>query len=93
MSLRLQMSNRGAVRPYPYFVNSDGLVERQDFWRGTPHKLVGFCKKRGTGELDLPLFDFLESPQKAVGMYPVFENKNGEWGTYGSPIESIGGEI
>ena len=77
--------------PYPYFIDEQGLVGRQDFWKGRPYKLVGFNGKPKTGidgkTIDLDIF--LKDPQKAVGLYPIFEHENGEWYTYEDKIDSV----
>lgn len=91
-SIRIQPREReDGTLPYPFFINADGNVGRQDFWKGRPLKLVGFNGKPNTGvdskTIDLKLF--LEKPKRAIGLYPIFEHKDGEWFTYKDPIQSI----
>lgn len=77
------------VLPYPYFIDEKGLVGRQDFWKGKPFRLLGFNREPATGDISLMFADFRKSPKKAVGMYPVFTDKKGNWTTHTSPIESV----
>ena len=79
----------GGTLPYPYFIDKKGMVGRQDFWKGKPKKLVGFSIKPKTGDINFDLKDFLRKPKAAIGMYPVFENKDGNWVTKTISIESI----
>jgi len=75
--------------PYPYFIKSDALVGRQDFWKGKPLKLLGFSKIPKAGDIDLMFGDFKKNTSKAIGMYPVFANKDNNWVTYSEQIESV----
>ena len=79
------------VLPYPYFIDEKGMVGRQDFWKGKPKQLIGFNGKPNA-EMDKKTIDlskFLETPKKAIGLYPFFEHKDGEWFTYKDPIASV----
>lgn len=75
--------------PYPYFIKKDGKVGRQDFWKGNPSHLIGFSSLPKSGNVDLVFQDFWSSPEKAVGMYPVFADKDNEWVTKTDPIQSV----
>lgn len=77
--------------PYPFFINEDGSVQRQDFWKGEPAKLMGFSKskKQGVVRGSISFGDFMEDPERAIGMFPIFEHKNGDWFTYQDAIESV----
>lgn len=82
--------------PYPYHIEvPTGKVGRQDFWKGKPLSLVCFLHEPAANptfaQIDkaLPLSKFLRHPKKCIGMYPVFEYKNGEWYTSAWPIDSI----
>lgn len=77
--------------PYPYFINEAGEVGRQDFWKGSPLKLVGFngAAKNETVEPACGLEDFLKDPKQAIGKYPIFEHADGEWFTYKDRIASV----
>lgn len=77
--------------PYPFHIDEKGNVGRQDFWKGKPLKLIGF-NGNPNPEVDKKTINvsmFLKSPKKAIGLYPIFENKNGDWNTYKDPIESV----
>ncbi len=75
--------------PYPYFIDKDGLIGRQDFWKGKPYKLLGFSKMPKTGSMKLSFKDFWKEPKKAIGMYPVFTDKDDDWTTSFNEIESV----
>lgn len=89
-SIRIQpKEQRGGLLPYPYFINrKNGLVGRQDFWKGKPYKLIGFSRKPVTGIVDLDFEEFAKKPNSAIAMYPVFEHKNGNMTTMMIPISS-----
>lgn len=82
---------KNGVLPYPYFIDKKGMVGRQDFWKGSPLKLIGFNGNPETGHdsktIDVKIF--LKDPQKAVGLYPIFEHKDGEWFTYSDKITRV----
>lgn len=77
--------------PYPFFIEENGNVGRQDFWRGKPLRLQGFNPTRVSGVVEgtIGLEDFFKDPQRAVGMYPIMEHEGGDFFTYGDPIESV----
>jgi len=75
--------------PYPYFIEKDGLVGRQDFWKGKPYRLLGFSKKPVAGDIELIFAEFWKSPKKATGMYAVFTSKRGQWTTSTIIIDRI----
>lgn len=80
----------GGVLPYPYIVDRDGLVGRQDFWKGEPYQIVGFCKRPKAGEVHLTFKDFLKAPNRAVGMFVVWRTPGDAWYTKTDmPIESV----
>lgn len=57
--------------PYPYHIEPGGVVGRQDFWRGSPSRLMGF--QRGTEcRVVLTIDEFEKQPERAVGFCPVF---------------------
>jgi len=75
--------------PYPYFISKKGLVGRQDYWKGKPYKLIGFSKTMTAGNMTLYLRAFLETPEKAIGMFPIFADKKDNWATHAPCIESV----
>lgn len=75
--------------PYPYHVGPDGKIGRQEFWRGDPAELIGFAKRLDVHRVDLDLDHFLKNPTKAVGMYAVLGDAEGNWRTDGAPVESV----
>ncbi len=92
VTITIQPKMRSDMKlPYPYHINvaEFGMVERQDFWKGSPLKLICFAKQ-GEHECALDYEKFVKNPKKCIGLYPVFEHrKGGAWYTYEDPIESI----
>jgi len=91
-TIRIQPKERADMTlPYPFFINEKGMVERQDFWKGNPFMLIGFngTKKQEMDKKTIDIAVFKKNPKKAVGLYPIFANKKGEWTTYGDKIESV----
>ncbi|TVU61595.1 hypothetical protein FQP90_13725 [Paenarthrobacter nitroguajacolicus] len=87
-TIKIQQAEIAGVLPYPYFIDvPTGNVGRQDFWRGHPAKLIGFAS---SDEFDvaLTLPDFIDSPGRAHGLRPIFENSNGAWFTHPQAVES-----
>lgn len=75
--------------PYPYFIDKNALVGRQDFWRGKPYRLLGFSCKARTGEMDIMFKDFWKNPKLALEKYPVFSDNKDNWTTLMNKIQSI----
>lgn len=75
--------------PYPYHIDDDGNVGRQDFWRGEPKSLIGFQAERDRHEVDLFFHDFWDDPEKAVGMFPVFVDAGGTFWNHLWPVTSV----
>lgn len=57
--------------PYPYHILPDDTVDRQDFWRGSPARLVGF-QRGNVNRIVLDPATWRADPQKAVGLRAVF---------------------
>lgn len=75
--------------PYPYHIDEEGFVLRQDFWNGDPHALLGFQKLVHRQQLDVPVQDWWAlSPESVVGMYPIFSG-NGEIYTDTRPVSKV----
>lgn len=75
--------------PYPYHIEPDGMVGRQDVWKGDPTSLVGFQNDPDVQTVDLLFEDFWTDAQQAVGKFPVFTTKNGDMAVYRTAIESV----
>ena len=61
--------------PYPYHISEDGLIQRQDFWKGRPFRLIGFAKYSQINQVDLIFEDWIKKPKSCIGMYAVLEYK------------------
>lgn len=89
-TIRLQPKERPDMTlPYPFFIEDDGSVGRQDFWKGEPAKLIGFSKEQKAGAFSFGRKAFMENPQMAVGHFPIFADKDDNWSTYGDVIGSV----
>jgi hypothetical protein len=75
--------------PYPFYVDPDGGVQRQDVWQGKPKRVVGFQKDLAVQQIDLWWRKALEDPQQAVGMYLVTENADGQFWTHNTAVDSV----
>lgn len=78
------------VSPYPYFIEENGDVGRQDFWKGNPLKLLGFSDTREVGKILLSFEDFRKELWLAIELFPVFINSDGTWMTEQNHVESVG---
>lgn len=94
MSKSIQVANTATgeydVRqplPYPYHIDPDGTVLRQDFWRGEPARLAGFQQHADVQHVDLLahvwLADDSEAPQ---GWFPVFIDADGGMWSHRFPV-------
>lgn len=68
-----EMENK--TLPYPYHIDKNGLVGRQDFWKGRPFKLIGFAKSNKINKINLIFEDWFKNPNKCIGMFAVLEYK------------------
>lgn len=83
-------SHEGTRLPYPFHARlSDGRVTRQDFWNGTPWRIVGFCNTPDPGRVDLYWHQIGEDPQAAVGKYVVTQDRNGSMAVHQTAVQSM----
>jgi hypothetical protein len=80
-------------KPYPFHVRADrsGEILRQDIWRGSPVRAVGFVGDPSRHEVDLFWLQrsFLADPQQAVGMYLVTQDSDGKMAVHITAVEKI----
>lgn len=76
-------------QPYPLFVEQDGAVRRQDFWKGDPLQVIGFAKDLAVQQIDLWWQDAAADPQRAVGMYLVTADSTGQFSTHPTAVDSV----
>ena len=62
--------------PYPYRVNEDGTIDRQDFWQGSPYALLGF-QRGDVQEVVVLAEDWLRDGVDVSGLRPVFTDAGG----------------
>lgn len=76
--------------PYPYFVEADGTVQRQDVWQGTVARVIGFQRDLAVPEISLLWSAAVKSDLEClVGLYLVTSDSDGEWGTHHTAVESV----
>lgn len=76
--------------PYPFYLDDEGNVGGQDFWKGDPLRVVGFQKRLDVQRVDLHWADFLKGdPQRAVGMYAVTQDYKGGIASQTIKLESV----
>lgn len=85
-TLRIQFG--GDPKPYPFFITPDGNVERQDFWRGNPERLLGFSDLAFSDVVKVTVGKAFKKPELAVGMYPIFKDSNGIKMYYSSAVKT-----
>lgn len=78
--------------PYPFHIEPDGSVARQDFWQGTPARLAGF--QVDPKVMKVEIFDFqwladLDTVERVVGMHAVFIDSSGSMWTDRRPVERV----
>jgi len=75
--------------PYPFHVDTDGSIGRQDFWNGYPLRVIGFVADPNRMQIDLYWEEAVKDPQRAVGMYVVAVGADGTYSTYVVAIASV----
>lgn len=75
--------------PYPFFVNEDGSVRRQDVWAGQVVRVVGFQRDLAVQQIDLWWKQAVQEPERAVGMYLVTADSKGDLGSHSTAISSV----
>lgn len=76
--------------PYPFHVEAaTGDIQRQDFWRGDPFRVIGFQNDPHVQHVDLWWDDVAKDPQSAVGKYPVTVKQGGGMAGWSLAIESV----
>lgn len=74
--------------PYPFHIEDDGSVARQDFWRGEPARLAGF-QRTEEQHVDVFAADWLADDSIDVtGMFPVFIDADGGMWNHAMPVMS-----
>jgi hypothetical protein len=74
--------------PYPFHVDVQGLIQRQDFWQGKVFRVIGFTDRPEPGPLTLYWPTVWERPELAVGKYVVTSDERGQWSSHISAIQS-----
>jgi hypothetical protein len=76
--------------PYPFHVDTDGLIQRQDFWQGRFIVAIGFVADPNRMQVDLAWRDYVQGDlQQAVGMYVITSDDHGRWSTHIAAIQTV----
>jgi hypothetical protein len=75
--------------PYPYHVGPEGVIGRQDFWKGEPARLIGFQSSADVQRCDVYFTEFWENPEVAVGKFPIFSDAGGGFWNHRHPVTSV----
>lgn len=78
--------------PYPWHIDADGRVLRQELWRGHPARLAGFQALARRQQVDLYTEEWLADLGRAdlvVSMYPVFIDADGGMWSSTHPVDSV----
>lgn len=88
-----QEQREDGVLPYPFYISENGFVDRQDFWRGEPFRLVGFVDAPDSHDVTIDMDDFAAHPTAAIGKHPVLAYRDGTFFTYTGPVETVAPRI
>lgn len=75
--------------PLPLTIDQHGYLGNQDFWRGNMWRLIGFTADPDVNEIHLQREEFLAEPDRAVGMHPVFMDRQRKWATWNGAVETV----
>lgn len=75
-----------APLPYPFHVEEDGIVQRQDFWRGNVYRVIGFQEIFERHRIDLEWKEVWNKPELAIGKYVVTSDDKGQFSVHQHPI-------
>lgn len=75
--------------PDPFHVDEAGFVGRQDFWKGRVYEVIGFARFLNVHEINLKWEEAVRDPARAVGMYVVTSDQDGEWVTQPTAVSEM----
>jgi hypothetical protein len=75
-------------RPYPFHVQADGTILRQELWRGDPLRVVGFAKDLAVERIDLDWGEARADHTRTHGMYVVTQNDKGGLSVHLGAVQS-----
>jgi hypothetical protein len=73
-------------KPYPFFADETGAVQRQDFWRGRVATVIGFAVDHDRHQIDIPWSKAIELQPLVVGTYLVTADAEGQFSTHAAAI-------
>lgn len=99
-----QATRENLQRPYPFEVDEFGYVVNQSFWNGDPWLLIGFEDRTPAGiaaaeatqgpgmgrNIALTRQEWLDNPQAAIGLHPVFTDFDRTWSTHVGEVVEVG---
>jgi hypothetical protein len=75
--------------PFPFYADSDGMVQRQDFWRGKVFKVIGFVGDLARQDIDLTWSEATARPDEVPGKYLVTSDTWDTWSTHISAVKTF----
>lgn len=78
-------------RPYPFHVSPDGMVQRQDFWRGRVYRVIGFTETPNARTIkpSLTWRRIVRRPFDMIGKYVVTADDAGNFSTHQLAISDV----
>lgn len=92
-SLTIQPDPNDVMKPlpYPFHVDEQGLVQRQDFWKGKVYRVIGFQDVLERQRIDLHWSDAWANPELTIGRYVVTSDEDGQFSVWEAPIGRVTG--
>ena len=88
MTITLQPVMTGDRLPYPFHVAADGAIDRQDFWRGKPERVIGISDIPVAGHM-IQTWQNIIDVRSVLGTYLVVSDADGQWSTMTLYIERV----
>lgn len=74
---------------YEFLVDENAEIRPVDFGQIIVSRLVGFTRDFKKKNIDFEFFEFWEDPEKAKGLYPMFEAKDGKGLTFHYSVSQL----
>lgn len=76
-------------KPYPFYADEAGDVQRQDFWKGRVAKVIGFVDDVDSVIIQPFWQQAIRDPESVIGKYLVTSDDQGQWSTHQQPISEL----
>lgn len=75
----------GSRMPYPFYADSEGFIQQQDFWAGEVFKVIGFQNHPSVQTVDLFWYK-VKDVSEIIGKYLVTMDKAGLWRSWPTAV-------